>query len=239
MRFNYTKTINFTLTAMAFMCISGCFDYTTSPQPTYGEYIDSRDGKTYKTVAIGRQIWLAENLNYQTSKSMCYSNNDGNCGIYGRLYTWPEAIGISANYSNTSWNGSDKNIQGVCPFGWHIPTESEWQQLEITIGMSATTAATSGLRGGDIGLRIMGISEWETDYYKPTDDFGFHAIASGWIDSLGSSKDERWNTYFWTSTQKTSNQAWCRGLNNNYGTQGIEKNAYNKAYMFSVRCIAN
>ena len=80
-----------------------------------GTMTDSRDGKKYKTVKIGSQIWMAENLNYRTRDSYCYEDKISNCDKYGRLYTWDAAI-------------------TACPSGWHLPTHAEWETLVTAVG---------------------------------------------------------------------------------------------------------
>jgi len=80
-----------------------------------GTFTDSRDKKTYKTVKIGEQTWMAENLNYGAKDSECYGNKPANCTKYGRLYDWDEAM-------------------KVCPSGWHLPSKSEWEVLIEAVG---------------------------------------------------------------------------------------------------------
>jgi uncharacterized protein (TIGR02145 family) len=111
-------------------------------------FTDSRDGKAYKTVKIGSQTWMAENLNYEAKGSLCYDNKKENCDKYGRLYDW-------------------KTAMKVCPSGWHLPSDAEWENL-VTIA------------GGDkvAGTKLKAKSGWK-DNRNGTDDFGFSALPAG------------------------------------------------------------
>ena len=86
-----------------------------NPDIEYGELIDSRDGQAYKTVVIGTQTWMAQNLNYETDSSFCYNDSAKYCTMYGRFYTWSFA-------------------SSACPDGWHLPSKMEWELLLTEVG---------------------------------------------------------------------------------------------------------
>ena len=95
---------------------------------SYGTLIDERDGQTYKTVQIGDYEWMAENLNYagvDSDVGVCYNQDPKNCAIAGRMYTWLEAMRLSATYKSTIFKDT-LDWQGICPVGWRIPLSSEW-----------------------------------------------------------------------------------------------------------------
>jgi uncharacterized protein (TIGR02145 family) len=96
---------------------------------TYGALLDSRDGQVYRTVVIGTQTWMAQNLNYRTDSSYCYNNDTANCSLYGRLYKWGAAMGLKDSCLDTlksCLNQVALNMQGACPNGWHVPSSYEW-----------------------------------------------------------------------------------------------------------------
>ena len=135
---------------------------------------DERDGQTYKTVTIGTQTWMAENLNYETAKSYCYGDNVTNCAKYGRLYTWAAAMdsagtwttnGLSCGYSKTCL--PTYPVRGVCPEGWHLPTQMEWNTLFTAVGGQSTA-----------GLKLKSSPGWNSRG-NGTDAFGFSALPAG------------------------------------------------------------
>jgi uncharacterized protein (TIGR02145 family) len=107
--------------------------------------LDTRDGQVYATTIIGMQTWMAENLNFEpASGSFCYNDSIKNCDTYGRLYTWAAAMGGAPSSSTPS------GVQGVCPEGWHVPSDVEWEKLAKYVAKE--TGLTGKLR--DTWLQI-------------------------------------------------------------------------------------
>jgi uncharacterized protein (TIGR02145 family) len=108
-----------------------------------GTFTDGRDGKTYKTVAIGGKTWMAENLDYKIGKSWCYDKKESNCAQYGRLYDW-------------------KTAKSACPSGWHLPSNQEWDGLVGAAGGETTAGkklkSTSSWSGNGNGTDEYGFS---------------------------------------------------------------------------------
>jgi len=94
-----------------------------------GTFTDTRDGKTYKTVKIGEQVWMAENLNFAAKGSRCYNDSIAYCGKYGRLYDWVTAMVLPKSCINDMCALVDTKYKGICPTGWHLPNEAEWGVL--------------------------------------------------------------------------------------------------------------
>ena len=118
----------------------------------YGSLTDERDGQVYKTVKIGTQVWMAENLNYadslkdvvlQDGASFCYDYDDDNCAVGGRFYRWAAAMGLLSKYNNYKADETllkSSNHRGLCPEGWHIPDTTEWNTLIATVGKGNASA---------------------------------------------------------------------------------------------------
>jgi uncharacterized protein (TIGR02145 family) len=113
-------------------------------------FLDRRDDQSYWTVKIGNQCWFAENLNVGTMidslseqknnailEKYCYRNFESNCNLYGGLYQWDEMMQYTTIESS----------RGLCPVGWHVPSDTEWKILEMQLGMSETEANKTGWRG--------------------------------------------------------------------------------------------
>ena len=151
-----------------------------NPAISYGEIIDDRDGQVYKTVEIGSQTWMAENLNYdynyRTAHSYCYADS---CSKYGRLYTWSATVDSAAVFStagkgcgcHASRSPSGGIVRGVCPVGWHVPSLSEFQTLISYVG---------GYRVA--GANLKSTSGWKSNSQyvgNGSDSYGFSALPAG------------------------------------------------------------
>ena len=178
---------------------------------------DLRDGQTYKTVTIGTQTWMAENLNYETENSYCYNDDPSNCSKYGRLYTWVVAT-------------------TVCPSGWHLPSYDEWNTLFTAVGGVQDEDYPYRWNGAGTVLKSTGgWDEYEGESGNGTDAFGFSALPAGSRGYYGGYGYEGYFAFFWSSTEYDSYDAYSMDLYYNYDHAGLLGNE--SAYGFSVRCL--
>ncbi len=201
------------------------------------------DGNEYATIALGNQIWMAENLkttHYADGTAISgvyvYSNNENNAAIYGRIYTWTAAMN-----GETSSNENPSGIQGVCPSGWHLPSDEEWKELEMFLGMSESEANSINLRGTNEGSKLAGNSDlWNNGVLEDNAEFGtsgFLALPGGYRDTFGSFYSLGNYAYFWSATKENDGSfKWVRVLRHNYSAV-IRVNYSENS--FSVRCVKN
>ena len=164
-----------------------------NPNISYGEITDDRDGQVYKTVKIGEQVWMAQNLNFETEKSYCYDDKEDNCTKQGRLYTWGAAMDSVGKFDDGSKGcgfGTTctpryyTGVRGVCPDGWHLPTKAEWDILLDAVG------------GTDVaGKKLKSAKK------SGSNDYGFSAVPSGRRSKKGSCDDD-YAIWYWTSVEK-------------------------------------
>ena len=167
-----------------------------NPDIAYDSIIDERDQQVYRTVTIGTQTWMAENLNYKgpeawfNAQSWCYDDVKENCKVTGRLYDWS---------SNITY----------CPAGWHLPTEDEWRSLMQFVSDSVYVRDSKYIVYSMAESRLKTTSGWLVG--NGSDDFGFSMIPAG-VSYQYSAKEyfgsvgER--TSFWTSTKVRSGDSW-------------------------------
>jgi uncharacterized protein (TIGR02145 family) len=215
-----------------------------NPDLTYGSMTD-QNGNTYATIVIGAQEWMAENLRAVTyangdpipnvtdasawtalsTPGWAYYNNDSQFAIpYGIHYNWYAVV----------------DPRNVCPTGWHAPTDLEWQELEIELGMPPEQAEVIG---GDRGylenvggqLKHAGTQYWLTSNNGGTNESGFSVLPSGGRNALGTFTQQGGMGLFWTTSEVDALSAYDRIFTN--ADSGISRNTGGKRFGFPVRCV--
>ncbi|WP_405338451.1 FISUMP domain-containing protein [Fibrobacter sp.] len=210
----------------------------------FGSLTDDRDGQTYKTIKIGSQNWMAENLNYaylqptttEDSSSFCLDNKAENCNKYGRLYLWSAAMDSAALYSETGKDCGDKEecfppsypVRGVCPKGWHLPTIDEFVLL-----------------GSGGGYVLKSKTAWH-DGKNGSDAYGFNAYPAGGkgyvgdecTDALGYDDCDN-SANYWTSEEQDYASAQRFGIGEDDDNEPKFTTSEYKWYALSVRCVEN
>ncbi len=189
---------------------------------TADQFIDVRDGQIYSTVTIGSQTWMAQNLNYKVDSSWCYDKADSNCVKYGRLYQWTAAMALDTVYSHRFWQGADSaRHQGVCPAGWHIPTDTEWSTLINAVGTDSAR------------IRLSSTDGWYKNS-NGTNDYGFGALPSGYRYGAGFFF-KGYCSYFWSASEYSAANVRYRYFS--YEFANTVRTNYYKVLSFPVRCL--
>jgi uncharacterized protein (TIGR02145 family) len=182
-----------------------------------GSFTDTRDKKTYKTVKIDKQTWMAENLAYNAPESRCYEDNITYCNKYGRLYNWTTA-------------------KKACPKGWHLPSQAEWAALDNFV--SAGTKEFTG-------KKLKASSGWQKSG-NGEDAFGFSALPGGYWDYSGGGTKQGYfhigyHGYWWSATEYDASKAWTSIMSSDAIFMRVNSaiSSWNKNNLFSVRCIKN
>ncbi len=206
-----------------------------NPDLTYGTITD-QEGNVYKTIVIGTQEWMAENLNTSiyrngdaiptnldnaawqstTSGAWAYYNNDASYACpYGKLYNWYTCV----------------DARHLCPTGWHVPTDAEWTVLTDYLGVESVAGGklkTTGTIEAASGL-------WYSPNAEATNSSGFSGAPGGSRDFLGVYSLIGSHGGWWSSLEADTNFAWGRDLN--YGNGSASRDDYIKRDGFSVRCL--
>jgi uncharacterized protein (TIGR02145 family) len=188
------------------------------------------EGHTYATLLAGTQLWMAANLNVGTKiqdttnqnnngiiEKYCYENKESNCTLYGGLYQWGEMM------SYDTVPGS----QGICPSGWHIPTDAEW-------GILMTWLGGDSIAGGK--MKETGTLHWAAPNTGATNESGFTALPGGYSYYSGTLFMTDY-AVFWSSSESGTSEAWYWLLQFNY--KYVTRRAFTKENGYSVRCLKN
>lgn len=209
--------------------------------PCPGDSSITYEGQIYNSIQIYSQCWFKENLNVGTMingdlemednniiEKYCYENTENNCTEYGGLYQWNEIM----QYSNSS------GIQGICPTGWHIPTDNDWVILSGSADSQYSYGDPewyeSGFKGFDAGLNLKSIDGW-SENGNGSDIYEFLALPSGQRISNGFFDGLSYKAHFWSSTEEWPETCWYRGLS--YIYDGIDRSSQSDSWGKSLRCI--
>jgi uncharacterized protein (TIGR02145 family) len=189
------------------------------------------DGNTYNTISIGTQCWIQSNLKVSKYKNgnaistglndstwrstmsgayTVFNNDNANDAIYGKLYNW---YAVADN-------------RGLCPNGWHVPTDNDWKSLTNYLGGEFEA-------GGKI--KSTGTTNWNSPNTSATNESSFSALPGGYRNIGGSFLNVRLDAFFWSATEYDSNYAWARSLN--YFDSYVSRTFYYKTLGASVRCL--
>jgi uncharacterized protein (TIGR02145 family) len=222
--------------------LSGCQEESNDRVIERGSVVD-KNGNVYKTVKIGDDWWMAENLRttvfndstpllfisdsdadsvWATENSPAYTSN--NDSLYGLLY----------NYASV------EDSRQLAPEGWHIATEAEWQRLEETIGMSMSAISSLGWRGSNEGEKLAPLYSrgWpEFCELFGSDEFGFKALPGGCRLFNGELNKQNNTAFWWTATSFDGAEAWYRYMD--YNQDRVFRQHTYKGYGMSIRCVKN
>ncbi len=206
-------------------------------------------GESYPTVQIGTQCWFAKNLNVGTMingsgnqtnngtmEKYCYNNDPAKCATYGGMYQWAEAVQYQNGASNTTSlpTAFTGNVQGICPTGWHLPSDAEYCTLATFLD-ATVNCGTIGFSGTDAGGKMKATSGlWTSPNTGATNSSGFSALPGGDRRTNDTFLNLGIRTYFWSSSESSSTNAIYRYLF--YNNSGIYRNPNSKDYGYSARC---
>ena len=210
-----------------------------NPAISYGEMIDARDGQVYKTVVIGEQTWMAENLNLEIGNSYCFNNEYSYCAKYGRLYTWAtsmDSVGVYSNDGKGCGYSAECSpiypVRGICPEGWHLPSKDDWEKIFDKL---------KNEREGDQAW----LSTSEFDCHCGTDKYGLSILGSAGRDYSGNNFGGASRTAFFQTSSITSNTGtlsytlYINAEPTNANVYASMTEDWSRLYAFSVRCLKN
>jgi uncharacterized protein (TIGR02145 family) len=221
---------------------SNAISSSSSSSIVYSTIKDARDNQTYRIVTIGSQTWMAENLKYlpsvvrprtgsKTTPHYYVYGYDGtnvtdakataNYNTYGVLYNWPAAMNGTAS-STTNPSG----VQGVCPDGWHLPSDAEWTELTDYLGGAIDA-------GGK--LKETGTTHWNSPNTSATNETGFTALPGGFRFVDGAFERIGLDGFWWSATEGGTSLAWYRLMYYDYSN--VYRHHSNEELGFSVRCL--
>lgn len=203
----------------------------------YGTLKDPRDGQNYRTIEIGKQTWMADNLNYDSGE-VCWKYDQPLLAdrAYGRFYNWANAMNIDQKFNFISFKNEEKNFQGICPDGWHLPSDNDWKDLEKYIAFDLDID-NSMVADNWIGSALKAKYDWKNQKQN-CGQSGFCVLPVGSASSKGITNYYGLSATFWTSTETTAKGAWNRSLFH-YNESITRVSGKSKTRGYSIRCLKN
>jgi len=204
------------------------------------EGVEDTDGNCYETIQIGDQLWMAENLkvthynngdeiahpsnedfgSFDEGQYSVYDNDPSNADIYGNLYNFAAV----------------DDDRGVCPDGFHVPSDGEWTILTDFIAPEGIESWGNSIAGGK--MKESGTEHWYSPNTGATNESGFTCLPAGYRNYNNGNFTSMGNFgYFWSSSESSSNYAWNRALYYDYSD--VSRGSTNKLYGFSIRCLGD
>ncbi|PIY93745.1 MAG: hypothetical protein COY69_00005, partial [Candidatus Magasanikbacteria bacterium CG_4_10_14_0_8_um_filter_32_14] len=229
---------------LSFLALGFFVPAITFASPCAGLTSIDYSSQTYNLVEIGTQCWFATNLNVGTKlatggtlpsnnsliEKWCYSNSDANCTTYGGLYTWAEANQLATTCNDTISCTPSVPSQGICPSGWHIPTDAEIKTLEVYLGMCTGAGAgcvdATSWRGTDQGTQL-----------KSGGTSGFNLPFAGYRLTSGSFSGITTLIYLWSASKYSAFESWQRAFASTEAR--VQRGGFSNIYGASVRCLKN
>ena len=227
--------------------------HLTTDEPS--QPVTDIDGNVYKTVKLGNQVWMAQNLrttryadgrkiplgtteSFDDAYRYYPNNNRANVSKYGYLYNWAAVMNGSA-----SSEANPSGVQGICPNGWHVPSDAEWAELTNYVKSQSQSQYVCGDYTGNIAKALASETGWNSSTYNcdvgnnpsANNATGFSARPAGGY--FGDYSGFGYCAYFWSATQSDSYDAYDRSLYYYYAY--VNRYNYNKSSGYSVRCVRN
>lgn len=223
------------LLSIIILVFTSCSKENDTVKPINTNQCIDNNGKSYKTVEIGEQIWMAENLAYLPIINKKYDNSNNEAKYYVYNYNGINTIEAqnSTYYTTYAVLYNFEAAKASIPNGWHLPSDEEWKELEITLGMTEEQVENINFRGDEsISVKSRSTSLWSNNI--GTNENGLNIYPSGilndeFFQQLGT------NSYFWTSSIFDEKNAWTREFS--YIHPGIKRKEHIKRHGLSVRCI--
>jgi len=211
---------------------SEAYFYDESSSSNANAIVSNCEGINFNTAVIGTQTWMAENLNCNVRGSKCNGNNESNCEKYGRLYDWATAMALPPSCNASSCASQiNWNHKGICPTGWHIPTNEDLDNLMHYAG------TRDGFYDSATANRYLKATNGWNNYGNGEDKYGFKALPGGYGDSDDNFAHAGSFGYFMGANEDDGIHAYILYMGHN--DEDLYRGIHDKSFLFSVRCLRN